>query len=189
MTDQTVGTGAAAPTTGTGTTAPATAKKRANGVAVFDHNEAARRLRWTFGNGKTAEWTYRAKRDDETACDHAALIHGYRQKIADSWAGAKTDDERHEAGSRVVANLRADVWNATATAPDVADLAEACVAAKLAADAAKVRVALAAMTKHERDGIAAQPEVFRALEKIRAERAKKIDPALLKTLMANIKGL
>lgn len=64
-------------------------------------------LVWTFGNG--VRYTIHIPDFSET---HAqALAHGYKQKLSDSYSGAKTPDEAEALFTKVLDKVRSGDWS------------------------------------------------------------------------------
>lgn len=163
---------------------------RKNGVMTFAHDEGARALRWSFPSlgGRRVEYVYSEKLPEMSDVDYEAMRYGFNVKISRAAALGQdaTATEKADAMDRVVANLRNGIFNEKPGGAMIDEDLIVAVASRFGFDRAEAHRKLSAMSKRERDLVAADPQIFAAMEAARKARAKSVDSKLLATLLANL---
>lgn len=150
---------------------------------VYSYDAPSRTLEWIFGDGSTVSYQHDAQ--GLMALHEMALVHGFKQKIADAAAIARNTETgaaatiagKRDAMQKVVDQLNDGEWNAVRTGGtgNVGGLLAQAIANIKKMDIAKVREFLKSKTKAQRDAIGAKPEFAEEMARLWKERAKGVD--------------
>ena len=155
-----------------------------NDRIVYSYDAFARRLEWTFGDGSTVYYTIPHDEFLEPICN-AALIHGFKQKIADAAAIARNPEtgksatmaDKRAAMQKVVDQLNDGMWNAERTGGtgNVGGLLAVAIAAVKGLPIERVREFLKGKTKAQREAMALVSPYREKIAELIAARTKDVD--------------
>lgn len=142
----------------------ATKQNRKANVDIRDDNT----LRFNFTNGKTLTFDPLHCIDDIRM---QLMLHGAKQKIADSYAGAMSVSEAIEAAEGIIEQLLAGEWNAKRDGGTGITLEAIARIQSITVDEAKAK--WATLDEKTKKDIQSHPDVKAAVLEIRAERLAK----------------
>jgi hypothetical protein len=125
-------------------------------------------IEFQFANGKTLAFdTAKAPANVR----ELATVHGFSQKIGDSYASAETVPEAIENAEAVIAALLAGSWNAGRSAGGVSLVIEA-VARVYKISAEKAKAKFDSLSEADRGAVTKHPTIKAEMARIRLERAE-----------------
>jgi len=124
-------------------------------------------LKFNFASGKEVEVEASEFNEDIL---HKAMLHGLKQKLADSYAGCKTDYDVEAAFEAVLASLTAGQWNAGRSSSG--GIWVEALARATGKGLEECREKWAGLDDDTMKSLKAHPEVKQAKAEIELERAK-----------------
>lgn len=156
---------------------------KSNACMTFAYDAPSRTLGWLFSDGSTLEYVHAdvAPVDSLTI---PALVHGFKQKIADGGAISRNAEtgkpatvaDKRDAMARIVENLKAGDWYAERKGGGaIGGLLAVAIANVDGSDVEKVREYLKGKTQKQRDAIGANKKYAGELAKLRKARVVDLD--------------